>query len=125
MIELTRYKRYKETYRTYYQLNKAKIQAQMRQWRENNRPYDLERQRRWRQAHPDNYRKFMQKHPERVKAKNLMAHNPDKYPLDDACTFCGDTAGLEHGHIDYDYPELYLTVCRKCNIWMDNGRKME
>lgn len=25
---------------------------------------------------------------------------------------------LEHGHIDYNYPEIYLTVCHECNYWM-------
>ena len=54
------------------------------------------------------------------KAQALLFNNPEKYPLKARCEFCGSHRNLEHGHIDYDYPELYLTVCHTCNYWMDN-----
>ena len=45
------------------------------------------------------------------------------YPLADKCELCPEndkrTENLQHGHIDYDYPKIYLTVCGSCNIWMD------
>ena len=41
------------------------------------------------------------------------------YPLGNKCEFCDETKNLQHGHIDYDYPKIYLTVCGSCNIWMD------
>jgi len=52
-------------------------------------------------------------------AQSLMYNNLDRYPLDSECEFCGSIENLEHGHVDYGHPELYLTVCHKCNIWMD------
>ena len=133
MTELTHYKRYKKMYQAYYQAHKTRIQEQIRQWATNHPERIKEFSRRWSEEHPERKkeinqknlehhrecgRKWRQKHPEKVKAHRLMA-NLDKYPLDKECEFCGRTWSLEHGHIDYNYPEIYLTVCHACNCNME------
>jgi len=112
-MSLSRYKKYKKTYQAYYQAN---------------RDWILELQRRWRQTHKQDpqgrakvARNWRLKYPERKRAQSLLQRHPDKYPLENECEFCGRTERLEHGHIDYDYPELYLTVCHQCNMWMEQG----
>jgi hypothetical protein len=70
-------------------------------------------------------RKWRKNHPEKKSAGNLISHHPEIFPLNNECEFCGLTENLEHGHIDYDYPELYLTVCPRCNFWMDIGKGVE
>lgn len=67
--------------------------------------------------------KWKENNPEKVRAHNLMYRNPKKYPLAESCEFCGSTEYLQHGHIDYDYPEIYLTVCAKCNWWMGKSTR--
>lgn len=49
----------------------------------------------------------------------MHASTPQKHPLGSECIFYGKTENLEHGHIDYNHPEIHLTVCHQCNIWMD------
>jgi len=72
------------------------------------------------ESNREKVRRYKQKYPERRKAHSLMSNNPEKYPLGSECEFCGRTENLEHGHLDYDYPEIYLTVCHQCNMWMGN-----
>lgn len=92
-------------------------------WTRNNREKKREINNAWnkrnRSCTTQAYIKYAQKHPLKIKARNLITNNLNKYPLDDKCVFCGETDKLEHGHIDYSYPDLYLTVCHLCNIWMD------
>ena len=109
-------------------------------WREaNKRSYQKHREERirkvraYQEAHPEkraescrNYylqnrekrlayqKKYNREHPEVKKADNLVRN----YLLGSECEFCGRTEKLEHGHIDYDFPEIYLTVCHSCNMWM-------
>ena len=126
MSNISRYKKYKQTYQAYDRKNRERIHKTQRDWRLkhpersrnasrlqrlNNRERCNERNREWRK-----------KHPEKKRAGNLISHNSEKYPLAECCAFCGTTEKLEHGHIDYDYPELYLTVCHRCNCWMDIGK---
>jgi hypothetical protein len=118
MIELTRYNRYKKSYLAYYQTHKTKILAQNRQWNEDHRERRAEINRNNLDHHRESERKWAQNHPERVKAESLL-RNLEKYPLRSECEFCGSTRNLEHGHVDYDYPELYLTVCHGCNCYME------
>lgn len=66
-------------------------------------------------------RHFRNNYPEIKKGQNVISHNSEKYPLEDKCEFCDSTKHLEHGHVDYDYPEIYLTVCHQCNLWMGKG----
>lgn len=111
--KMSRYKKYKQTYQAYYQKNRERILQLQRQWLQTHKrkrdPEECVRfQREWRS-----------KYPEKNRAKKLLQRHPDKYPLGKECEFCGKSEKLEHGHIDYDYPELYLTVCHQCNAWMD------
>ena len=104
---------------------------QLREYKRKHRRKHLEQyrasQRRYAAKHRDQINKRDKKHktnwrhnnPEKVKAHNLINANPDRHPLGSECEFCGSTEKLEHGHIDYNYPEIYLTVCHTCNCWMD------
>jgi hypothetical protein len=123
MVELTRYKKYKKTYQAYYQAHRPayrayykahrqKILGQIREWQKNHPEQERERRRKWRENNP-----------KKKQAQNVISHGNRRgkidYPLADACEFCGASGKLEHGHIDYDYPKIYLTVCRACNVWMN------
>ena len=77
----------------------------------------------WKLKNPEKHGEYQiryrRKHPEKIKAQNLMNNNRKKYPLGSECIFCGRTEKLEHGHLDYeDGGENYLTVCHECNSWM-------
>lgn len=107
-----------------------------RKWRENNPEKNREYQRLWRLHHPEinkirkreYQRKYRKEHPEsdikyrknnpkKIKARNILSRK--HLPLGSECEFCGRTEKLEHGHLDYNYPEIYLTVCHECNCWME------
>ena len=120
--ELTRYKRYKKSYQAYYQGHKIRILEQSRQWSETHPERKLEINRKHAEQRREGRRQWRENFPERVKAEHLLV-NLKKYPLADKCEFCDSTKNLEHGHIDYDYPELYLTVCHACNCSMETGSK--
>lgn len=85
--------------------------------------YPLEYHREWHKNHRaeryESVKKWREKNRHKMKAHKLIARHPERYPLADECEFCGATENLEHGHIDYAYPEIYLTVCCACNHWMD------
>jgi len=138
MIELTRYQKYKKTYQAYYAKHKEHCLELSHKWDQNNPERVTQLHRTWRVNHPeatiDSYRRCGEKHkdehneqnrkwrrtyPEKKHAGNIISKHPEMFPLADECEFCGCIDKLEHGHIDYDYPELYLTVCHRCNHWMD------
>jgi hypothetical protein len=85
--------------------------------------------RKYLKQHCENSKKWQKDNLMKVKAvrliNNCQRYHPEKYPLDNKCEFCGDTEKLEHGHIDYDYPELYLTVCHSCNYYMGRSIVVE
>jgi hypothetical protein len=66
--------------------------------------------------HRQEQKRYINNNTKKIKAQRIL--NNGDFPLQSVCAFCGVTEHLEHGHIDYDYPELYLTVCHRCNTWM-------
>ena len=95
-----------------------------REYRESHREQYVEYSKEWNKKHPEEHAKRQKRHrekyPERMKVYSLMHSHPDKYPLDNACIFCGATENLEHGHLDYEDEGCnYLTVCHLCNMWME------
>lgn len=34
------------------------------------------------------------------------------------CELCGSTGSLKGHHPDYDYPEIFVTVCWYCHYWI-------
>ena len=65
--------------------------------------------------------KFKEKHPDLAK-KQFRAHNISaKLPMKDYCELCpeDDNKGreLSRHHFDYDYPEIFLTICYECHTW--------
>lgn len=130
---MSRYQKYKESYVAYREANQERILEMQRQWREKHPYYfieynkrNLEHRREYAHAHQDAHNEFARRwrenNPEKKSAHNLIHRHPEKYPLDSKCAFCETTKKLEHGHIDYDFPELYLTVCHQCNYWMDKTK---
>ena len=86
-------------------------------WREKNREKFLEKHRlhnrKWYDRNGLEYER--NRDEKKRNAKNRLNGSLHLYPLDDKCVFCDRTENLEHGHIDYNYPRLYLTVCHQCN----------
>lgn len=80
--------------------------------------------RKYYRENPEKYRLIIDKHrrknPNIVRIYNRIRNNPKQYPLANKCVFCGTTTNLEHGHLDYeDNGHNYVTVCHKCNYWME------
>ena len=63
-------------------------------------------------------KKYANNNPKKIKAQQFIRTHIEESPLGNECEFCGTSETLEHGHIDYNYPDLYLTVCHQCNCWM-------
>ena len=126
----TRYQNNKEYYqklgREYYAKNREQCLARERKRHIENPNISVERGRRRRERHKDACneinRKWREKYPEKQRAGALISGHPELFPLNDECDFCGSWEKLEHGHIDYEYPDLYLTVCHRCNMWMEIGK---
>lgn len=107
--------------REWYRKNRERKLAYYEEWYNQNRQRKLMGDREWRKKNPEKYRAQQRRHrlryPEKIKARNFV--NSHDCPLDSECIFCGTTEKLEHGHIDYDYPALYITVCHECNQNME------
>ena len=117
-----RYEKYKENYRKYYETHKEQRKAYLRTHREKYNEYN----RRWR-ANNTNRKSQQNKNwrinnPEKYLVHTIISNNPEKYPLDNKCVFCGVTSKLERAHLDYeDKGYNYVTACHLCNVWM--GKK--
>lgn len=106
--------------REYYRNNREKVRKYHRDYRKKRRREDLRYAEQLRKIHKKWYDTHEYKRDEKKRfAQSLMYNYPDKYPLDSKCEFCGATENLEHAHIDYGYPELYITACHQCNLWME------
>ena len=116
-----RWKTNPEYSRDYYRKHRQEKSSYQRKWREEHRQQFLDTVKAYRAKHNQNVRLWKQNNPEKRKAQSLMSNNPTKFPLDSQCEFCSGTEKLEHGHIDYELPEIYLTVCHQCNVWMDKS----
>ena len=46
-----------------------------------------------------------------------------KYPIAKKCEFCGRTKNLQRHHPDYNYPEIFVTCCKECHIWIEQDIK--
>ena len=63
--------------------------------------------------------KSRKRHPKKAKIYNMIHNNPERYPMDDKCIFCGTTENLERAHLDYEDDGFnYVTACGSCNMWM-------
>jgi hypothetical protein len=69
------------------------------------------------EKHVASEKRYASKYPEKIVGHRIAK----KIPLGSECEFCGATKKLEHGHIDYAYPDIVLTVCHLCNVWMNKG----
>jgi len=104
-----------------------------RQWREDHPDYN----RNWRKNHPDYHHNYRKRHPERIKEKDRKynLNNVEKlkvgyfvrnrkhlFPLASECELCPDndaeTTDLLRHHPDYEFPEIYVTVCRSCHWYV-------
>lgn len=92
-------------------------------WAEKNRERDKELKRNYSHKHNkelvEKLNEYRQQNPQKFFVHKLMNNNPDKYPLASECELCPDndklTEDLERHHPDYNYPEIYVTVCRFCH----------
>lgn len=51
-------------------------------------------------------------------AQNYALHN---LPLEKECEFCGETENLHRHHPDYDFPEIIVTCCGSCHLFIHRG----
>lgn len=127
--------------RRYYKEHPEKCRAKVRRFRKRHPKLMLKRDRQYRRTHREEVNKTTkefrdanrdkiseeqkirrQEHPEKVRVYGRIQRHPRIYPLDSHCAFCGSVEALEHGHLDYeDDGHNYLTVCHRCNIWMEIG----
>jgi len=62
------------------------------------------------------FEKWREDNPEKLKAYNFLKHCDCS--MASACEFCGATENLVRHHPDYDYPEIFVTVCKSCHNWI-------
>jgi hypothetical protein len=83
----------------YYELNKVEIKKQQH-----------DTQQKWHEEHREYYNT-------RSRAEQHCSRH--KLPMAEACELCPEddkrTTKLQRHHVDYDYPEIYVTVCTKCH----------
>ena len=116
------------------------VKEEKKRYRQNHPTvYDSDYQKKWRKEHPNylkdwkeenigtfkEYRKkWAQEHPASRAHHKLylfIYKHPELYPLADACELCPEnpeTQDLMHHHPDYDYPEIYVTCCKICHVWI-------
>lgn len=103
--------KHREGNRKYYQKHKKEIARRHRKWRERNKEKLNQYFRNWKKDNPKKY-----------KAHYYISNNKHKFPLNKECELCPEddikTENLERHHPDYDYPEIYVTVCDKCHQWI-------
>lgn len=107
-----------ERVRNYGRINRLKIRQKKKRYSEEN-PEKVKLQR-------ERYRK---KYPLQIKAQNIitrgMRRGKNDFPLAPFCELCPDddkrTEKLEHAHLDYEYPTIYITACRECHAFADWG----
>jgi len=117
----SRYSKYKESNRKYYETHKEQIAKKHKEWRKRNPNYYRE----YRKKHPEMYNtprdEWKKDNPEKHEIHKKVYHNLDKYPLGSECIFCGATEDLQRAHLDYeDDGHNYVTACRSCHWWMDS-----
>jgi hypothetical protein len=91
--------------------------------------------RKWRLAHPErckiNAQKYNSVHPERDNggkmspAKKLFYYYAEKIPLAEFCEFCPEDdkqKAVERHHPDHDYPEIFVSVCKSCHMYIEPRR---
>lgn len=84
-------------------------------WNDKYRKKNPQKHQIWRQN-------WKNKNPKKAEVHRLISNNPELYPLENYCIFCGDTKNVEHAHLDYEDEGFnYVTACHRCNSWMDKG----
>ena len=122
----------KEWYRQYYLKNKERIKERSHQdylrykWRWKTK-HAKERAKEWRKRHrkeeADKARKWRKLNPEKRKANRFIHIHAKKYPLLPKCELCSRKKNLVHYHPDYEYKEIYVTVCASCHKWIHSEVK--
>jgi hypothetical protein len=118
----------------YYQKHREQRQEYQKQWRQRHPKYNRD----WHVRHPE-YNKehgkiFNKKNPNRNYGnstrtpKQWRAHNyVQRHPelLLSQCELCPDdniqTENLRGHHPDYDYPEIFVTICSSCHNFIHKG----
>jgi hypothetical protein len=111
---------YKDPYREYLRqyekrMNQGeRIRKLHREWRKNNREKVREQ---WRKGRI----KFIENNPELAKKQYIARKIAEKIPMKSYCELCPeeDNQGrkLSRHHLDYDYPEIFMTICYECHTW--------
>jgi len=108
------------------QCKRCKVESK-REWRYKNPEKRMEILRRWKDKNPDKVKeqrkRYNQRYPKKIKAYQFISNN--KLELAKECELCGNTENLEHHHPDYDYPEIYVTVCKECHTWIHQPIRIE
>lgn len=60
------------------------------------------------------HQKYWERNPKRKRAHAISQH----IPLASKCELCPNTENLERHHPNYDYPHIFVTVCRECHNWI-------
>jgi len=112
--------------REYAKENRDKKRKIEQRYRDNHREQIREKSRRqkatYRKRHLKRIQEYREKNKKKTSAQNLLNHHPEKYPLASECELCPEdkrVENLQHHHPDYDYPEIYVTVCPFCHYYAD------
>jgi hypothetical protein len=115
----------------------------VKQYRQKSAVYDAQFRKKWRETHPDylknwkgvnaekfkeygaKWRKAHPLPPKRVRMYTFIHDHPELFPLALTCELCEETQDLMHHHPDYDYPEIYVTCCKVCHVWIHKKRNWD
>lgn len=77
-------------------------------------------------------KKLENNNPELFKKQKIARRIAGKIPMKDYCELCPEDDNknrkMNRHHLDYDYPEIFMTICTVCHRWatledIHNNRK--
>jgi len=108
-----------ETLKKYRETHKEQIKEYVETHREEYRRYQAN----YRKKHLGKIREIMrewrERNPEKIKAEQFVNNN--HLPLAEFCELCPQDdlrKATEHHHPDYDYREIFVSVCVKCHKYI-------
>jgi hypothetical protein len=102
-----------------------------RRWLDAHRTETREWERQYRLKHPDRIKENSKRHralqtdihSSATLEQQRAWHYIEKHPelVGKECEFCGELEELKGHHPDYSYPEIVVTCCHSCHMYIEKG----
>lgn len=119
----TKLRRYYENHKQEI-LEKARKYRQTPEYKRKRREYEKRRRQRpeFKEKERIRNRKRWKTQPTR-RAKTYVKKKGQKIPIHKQCEFCPSTGHLERHHPDYNYPDIFVTVCSECHWYVHQSQE--